>query len=31
MEDLKGFEKKYLRGLAHSLKPLVPCNAYNFG
>ncbi|MHB8093132.1 MAG: YhbY family RNA-binding protein [Syntrophales bacterium] len=23
MEDLKGFEKKYLRGLAHSLKPLV--------
>ncbi len=23
MEDLKGFEKKYLRGLAHGLKPLV--------
>ncbi len=23
MEDLKGFEKKYLRGEAHGLKPLV--------
>jgi RNA-binding protein len=23
MEDLKGFEKKYLRGLAHGLTPLV--------
>lgn len=23
MEDLKGFEKQYLRGLAHGLKPLV--------
>jgi RNA-binding protein len=23
MEPLKGFEKKYLRGLAHALKPLV--------
>ena len=23
MEILKGFEKKYLRGLAHDLKPLV--------
>lgn len=23
MEDLKGFEKTYLRGLAHGLKPLV--------
>ncbi len=23
MEDLRGFEKKYLRGLAHGLKPLV--------
>lgn len=23
MEKLKGFQKKYLRGLAHSLKPVV--------
>jgi RNA-binding protein len=23
MDTLKGFEKRYLRGLAHSLKPLV--------
>ncbi len=23
MEDLKGFEKKYLRGLAHGLRPIV--------
>ena len=23
MGELKGFQKKYLRGLAHSLKPVV--------
>ncbi|MBI9086375.1 MAG: YhbY family RNA-binding protein [Desulfobacterales bacterium] len=23
MEDLKGYQKKYLRGLAHGLKPVV--------
>lgn len=23
MDELKGFQKKYLRGLAHSLKPVV--------